>query len=181
MRSLDFGTHSDTAKYDIWQVFLGYICALSPTKSSIIPLSKHQMTIAKVKSKVAKMAEDRNMCVKELMLCAILKTLITRKEPKSKINAVKCILNKSFSPGVKVFRLAHTQRPDNFTPSKMFIDNFNEGDRMIKLNRRMGFQLFDKDKERIKLLGDWTDIKKSIDIYAIPTIKTYLKKHRVLY
>ena len=101
-----------------------------------------------------------------------------RKESPKKIEHVKRLLNKSFTPGSKMFRLAITQRPDNFKPSQLFLDNFKEGDRIIKLGRRMAFQMFEKETKRIELLGDWVAVKSSSEIYSISTMKNYLKKRQ---
>ena len=46
------------------------------------------------------------------------------------------------------------QPNENFRPSKLYLDNICEDERIIKIGRRMAFQIFEKDKDRIKLLGD---------------------------
>ena len=86
---------------------------------------------------------------------------------------VKAILDQSFSVGSKLLRM---MKSFDFKASQDSYVRFSDNDRIQKLSRRMGFQLFEKDKSWIHSLGDWVNVKNSGHIYSIGSIKRYLKR-----
>lgn len=71
-RSYDFGTHSDSAKYDIYQVFTGYFSAVTRANSPNLPLLRRDFIIYRIQSKLKEMAEFRYLSVKELLLVTLI-------------------------------------------------------------------------------------------------------------
>lgn len=91
----------------------------------------------------------------------------------SRYRRIKRILDQSLTGSMKIFRICKRFMPRTFKPTSQFLEKFRNVKRTEILKRRMAFQQLNNRPHVIHLMGLWAQIKHSLKIYELGTIKSY--------
>lgn len=102
-----------------------------------------------------------------------MKVLLLHEGSSQQIARIRRLLLWSLHPSTRLYRLSLV-RPFHFRMTHQFVEKIDDSTRQQILQRRMAYQLFQKDSEQICLHGGWNSIKTSPEIFKIRNLNSLI-------